>query len=99
MRIVVALLVLALAGCAVPTFESLEQSLQRALPVSGGDCAEAEQLRETICDLARDVCAKADAAKSEAEKQARCVDGRERCERARVLVDQRCARGMVDERR
>ncbi|MCC6809351.1 MAG: hypothetical protein IT381_18125 [Deltaproteobacteria bacterium] len=94
-----AILALFLTSCGV-TFESLEQALARALPATGGgDCADAERLRDTICDLAKEYCDRAERAQDDATAQARCVDSKERCERARAFVSERCARGMVDDRR
>ena len=98
MKRAVALATLLLCSCAI-TFEGIERALDRALPVSGGvDCADAERLRDDLCDLSRRTCVRSDAAKDDAQLAAQCADGRQRCERARVRVEERCVRGMVDER-
>ena len=91
----VAIAALFLCSCAV-TIEAIERAFDRALPMSGSvDCADAERLRDDLCDLSRQTCAKAEGAKDDAELAAKCADGQRRCERARVRLEERCARGMV----
>jgi hypothetical protein len=51
------------------------------------DCVEAERLRDQICTLADRICA---IAEREPEREALCRDSRDRCERARQRVEQRC---------
>jgi hypothetical protein len=67
--------------------EELGASLQAA---TTPDCDRACELGATVCKLSARICAIADRHPSDADLAGRCRDGRERCDRARRKVTDRC---------
>lgn len=55
-----------------------------------GSCNDAASLREQICQLSQRICEIADAHPDEDAVREQCLDGRARCERARVATRNRC---------
>jgi hypothetical protein len=111
-RVLFLLAIGAAAGCASrvmqaepppssePAVEDLDAALERALPAgAAADCDRAGQLRETICELSRRICATSERAPLDRDLAEKCADGKLRCERARARVDRSCVPGAVDSKR
>ncbi len=71
--------------------ETLEADLLSSFELAEGpDCDQAGELRDRICDLSERICAIADRHPGWSDVEGKCGDGRERCERARDEVAERC---------
>lgn len=74
----------------IDDIDALSRSLDRTLRLSVPDCSSAASLRDRICDLAQRICNIA-ARSAEPEVEARCTDGKRRCERATASVRGSCS--------
>jgi DNA-binding LacI/PurR family transcriptional regulator len=80
----------ATAGSAWARLVDTEDALHDALGLSSVDCDSARDLRDRICELGDRICSIASDHPDDHVTEDRCEDGRDRCERARRRVDDRC---------
>jgi hypothetical protein len=80
----------ATAGSAWARLVDTEDTLHDALGLASVDCDAARDLRDRICDLGERICSIAGDHPDDHVTEDRCEDGRDRCERARRRVDDRC---------
>jgi hypothetical protein len=80
----------ATAGSAWARLVDTEDALHDALGLSSVDCDSARDLRDRICELGDRICSIANDHPDDHVTEDRCEDGRDRCERARRRVDDRC---------
>lgn len=80
----------ATAGSAWARLVDTEDALHDALGLASVDCDAARDLRDRICGLGDRICSIANDHPDDHVTEDRCEDGRDRCERARRRVDDRC---------